>query len=208
MVDCVPERFAYRRSPLQVALLTFATLGLYFFVWAFWVRRWCAAALEREDQPIWKTVALIIPIFNFFLIFELGKMIEGTLWRAQLPAARLSLPWIALSSFFVNALWKLPDPYDALADLVFLPYAYLQFAFVRAQFALTGLGPTPLRWWEWIVAVLGFALQILVAIGISLPNDGVPVNNPWFGWAVLGFSTLMLIAIAHGSRAFPIEKRP
>jgi hypothetical protein len=64
---------AYRRSAFQVALLMFATWGLYVFAWAFFARRASAAILEREDQPIWKTVALVVPLFNFFLMFELGK---------------------------------------------------------------------------------------------------------------------------------------
>jgi hypothetical protein len=207
MVDWVPERFAYRRSPFQVALLTFATFGLYFFVWAFWARRWCAATLERQDQPIWKTVALIIPIFNLFLMFDLGKMIEGTLWRAQLPPARLSLPWVALSIFFISALQRLPDPYWLVCLLFFLPIAYLQFALVRAQIALTHLMPTPLRWYEWVVAVLGFAWLILAAIGVSLPDDnGAPARLPWFGWAVFGFGLLALVAIGRASNAIPVEE--
>jgi hypothetical protein len=36
MMSSVP---AYRRSAFQVALLMFATLGFYVFVWAFFVRR-------------------------------------------------------------------------------------------------------------------------------------------------------------------------
>jgi hypothetical protein len=207
MIVSVPERFAYRRSPFQVALLTFATFGLYFFIWAFWARRWCAATLERQDQPIWKTVALIVPIFNFFLMFELGKMIEGTVWRAQLPPTRLPLPWVALAIFLITVLQRLPDPYWLVYLLAFLPIAYLQFALVRARFALTGLGPTPLRWYEWVVAVLGIAWHILVAIGVSLPdNGGVPARLPWFGWAVFGFALLALVAIARASRTVPVDK--
>jgi hypothetical protein len=56
----------YRRSTFQVALLLCATSGIYYFWWAYFTRRWCSGTLERSDQVLWKTVALIIPILNFF----------------------------------------------------------------------------------------------------------------------------------------------
>jgi hypothetical protein len=85
-----PLAAPFRRSALQVSLLMVATSGLYVFVWAFWTRRWCASVLERNDQPLWKTIALVIPIFNFFLLYDLGSMIEGTVSRANLARPRMS----------------------------------------------------------------------------------------------------------------------
>ena len=40
---------AFRRSAFQVALLVLVSLGLYVFVWAFFIRRACAALLEQAE---------------------------------------------------------------------------------------------------------------------------------------------------------------
>jgi len=91
---------AYRRSVFQIAVLMFATLGFYVFVWSFFTRRTCAAILERPDQPLWKSVALIVPLFNFFMMFDLGKRIEGIVGYIAVGAAQGSsgAKYIRLSS--------------------------------------------------------------------------------------------------------------
>jgi hypothetical protein len=190
---------AYRRSAFQVALLTFATSGLYVFVWAFFVRRACAAILEREDQPIWKTIALIVPIFNFFLMFELGKRIEGVSWRADPTRSEGSLPWLGLSLFGFGVLGRLNGGYAFLGMLVFLPVAFMQRSFSRAQIALLGetVLPSRLHWAEWIVFVLGLAWWMLVAVGmiVSIRTRELPPDfAPWF-FASLALSAAMLVVI-------------
>jgi hypothetical protein len=148
---------AYRRSSFQVALLLTATFGLYIFVWAYWTRRWCASALEREDQPLWKTIALVIPIFNFFLVYDLGSMIEGTVSRANLPAPRTSLAVVGLTPFIFGILSRLSDPWSHLSFLSFVPIALLQWWLVRAEVVLAGPEARPTRFhpFEWVVLGLG-----------------------------------------------------
>jgi hypothetical protein len=189
---------AYRRSAFQVAVLMFATWGLYVFAWAFFARRASAAILEREDQPIWKTVALVVPIFNFFLMFELGKRIEGVAWRADPAKTETALPWLGLSLFFFAVLGRLRGGYSFLSMLNFVPVSLMQRSLSRAQIALLGPAalPTPLRWIEWILLGLGAIAWILVGIGVTLPDEGGGIAHvaAWF-YAALALTAAMLVVM-------------
>ena len=164
MVRSIPQ--PYRRSAFQVALLMLATGGLYVFVWAFYVRRYCAALLERDDQPLWKSIALVVPIFNLFLLFDLGKMIEGVNWRAdpERPQSN-ALPWLGVATFFISALWRLNNGFWLLCVLDFVPLSIMHVSFERGQLAASGEAALPgrLHWVEWIVIAGGSVL------GPSLP---------------------------------------
>jgi len=179
--------------------LLFLTLGLYVFAWAYFARRATAAILEREDQPIWKTVALIVPIFNFFLMFELGKRIEGVAWRANPSTSESSLPWLGLSLFVFTVLGRLKGPYSWLSVLVFVPIAFLQRSLSRAQISLLGDAglPTRLHWAEIVVIGLGFVWWVLIVIGVVFSvRDGElsPYVVPWF-FGSLALAALMLAYI-------------
>ena len=189
----------YRRSAFQIALLMFLTAGLYLFVWAFYVRRSCAELLERDDQPLWKSIALVVPIFNLFQMFDLGKMIEGVRWRADPERPQTSrLPWLGVSLFFIGALWKIPNGFWTLAALDFVPVAIMHLTFSRAQSALVGEGarPTPFRWPEWIVIILGSAFWVLVLFGFTIPDgDRGLIPDWWAGYVVTALAICALVAI-------------
>ena len=174
---------AYRRSTFQVALLMVASFGLYVFAWSYFIRRACAAILEQDDQPVWKTVALIIPIFNLFLMFDLGKKIQGVQWRADPARSDDWLPWLGTSFFFFGILGRLNGPEALLGLLAFTPIAAMQRRFSRAQTALLGDAavPTRLRWFEWVIIVLGCGF-----------------------WTVVSLSSVMLIVTADADRALPV----
>ncbi len=163
----------YRRSAFQVALLLFATVGIYVFWWAYWARRSCAAILEREDQPLWKTIALVIPLFNLFLLFDLGQMVQGVKWRTDPSKRDAWLPWLGVSVFFFNVAGRLRGEISDLGLLGFLPIALVQRALSRAQIALYGESAVPRRfhWFEWLVIVLGCGFWILGALGAGFAAE-------------------------------------
>ena len=174
----------FRRSAFQVALLMFVTLGLYVFVWAYFIRRACASLLEQEDQPLWKSIALIVPIFNFFLMFDLGKKIQGVQWRADPAHVDGSLPWIGLSMFVFTVIGRLKTLVSNLGVLNLVPIAVMQQKFVRAQIALLGDAgvPTRFHWLEWLAIVLGgtfWALGIAGTVAPGDPNDFAPGERAW-----------------------------
>ncbi|MDQ6925851.1 MAG: DUF4234 domain-containing protein [Candidatus Eremiobacteraeota bacterium] len=187
----------YRRSAFQVALLMFVTFGLYVFVWGYFIRRACADLLEQEDQPVWKSVALIVPIFNFFLMFDLGKKIQGVQWRADPRRVDGSLPWVGVSVFAFNVLGRLKGVVSNLGLLSFVPIALMQQKFSRAQIALLGeaASPTRFHWAEWIVLVLGGAFWLLSSFGyvVSISDWTIaPREIAWF----LGCSALAVAVLA------------
>jgi hypothetical protein len=195
----------YRRSPFQVAVLMFATGGFYVFWWAFFARRWCAATLERDDQPLWKAVALIIPIFNLFLIFDLAQMIGGTAWRAGLREGRgrFGLGLVGLAFAAVTATWRLPDSYWVFSILDFVPLAWLQLVLVRSALTLQGPAALPSRfhWIEWAVIAAGSVFVFLNFAAPLLPwASPEDMRAPWFRIVVLAVATIALAWFWRASR--------
>ncbi len=196
---------AYRRSTFQVALLMFATFGLYVFVWAFYIRRACAALLEQEDQPLWKSIALIVPLFNLFLMFDLGKKIQGVGWRADPKHEDASLPWLGVSVFFFNVAARLKADFAYVGLLGFVPIALMHQQFSRAQVALIGEAGTPTRlhWLEWIVIVLGGGFWSFVTFGYAKSVVAVGIAEPheraWF-FSCFGVAIVLLVLFAFFSR--------
>lgn len=193
---------AYRRSTFQVALLTFATFGLYSFVWAYFIRRACAALLEQEDQPLWKSIALIVPLFNLFLLFDLGKKIQGVQWRADPKQEDPSLPWLGVSVFFFNVVARLRADYSFIGLLGFVPVALMQQQFSRAQVALLGEAGTPTRlhWLEWVAIVVGTAFWVIATWAyVSIDGEVAAHSRVWF-FACMAACIALLIVFGFASR--------
>jgi len=208
LTHSMPPAILYRRSAFQVALLMFATGGLYIFVWAYYVRRWCSATLEKQDQPRWKAIGLIVPFYNLFLLYEIGLLIRAVATRANLPQASWLLPWLGICYFLIGALWRLPDPYWFVCLLSFVPIAIAQVVVMNAQLALSGLDarPTKFFWAEWVVMILGSLMWIVAVLGTSLPDDAGKVAQPfWFSGGVLLASIVALCFIAGASRGAVAE---
>ena len=191
----------FRRSAFQVALLMFVTLGLYFFVWAYFMRRACASLLEQEDQPLWKSVALIVPILNFFLMFELGKKIEGVQWRADPARVDGSLPWIGLSMFAFTVFGRVNTPASSLGVLNLVPIAVMQQKFARAQIALLGDAgvPTGFHWLEWIAIVLGGAFWGLAVLGMVAPAHPDAFEPAERGWFLASIALVLGVLVLFGA---------
>lgn len=194
----------YRRSAFQVALLMFLTLGLYIFVWAYFIRRTCASLLEQEDQPVWKSVALIVPIFNVFLLFDLGKKIQGVQWRADRAHVDKALPWVGVSVFAFGVVGRLKWPVASFGMLSFVPIAQMQQQFTRAQIALLGDAARPSRfqWAERISIGLGSLTWTLVTSGYTYSihtGEIARIEIAWF-LGCLALSVAVLICFAFTSR--------
>ncbi len=193
---------AYRRSTFQVALLMFASFGLYVFAWSYFMRRACAAILEQDDQPVWKTVALIIPIFNLFMMFELGKKIQGVQWRADPSRSDEWLPWLGTSFFVFGIIGRLNSPAAMIGLLAFTPVAAMHRRFSRAQSALLGdaAGPTRLRWFECVIIVLGSGFWLVVTLAavvlIFTPDSDRALDECILGAVAVSVTALVLFASA------------
>lgn len=183
----------------------FLTGGLYIFVWAYFMRRACAAILEQDDQPIWKSVALLVPIFNFFLMFDLGKKIQGVEWRADPSRVNGSLPWLGVSVFGFHVLGGLSGGYSYLGYLNFLPITWMHRQFSRAQIALLGASaaPTRLRWPEWGALVIGGVLWIDGTVTVlTRKNEAIAAGyRSWFLGALILSVALLALSFVASRRA-------
>lgn len=201
----VPRVRPFRRSAGQTATLLLATGGLYIFFWSFFMRRACADLLEREDQPLWKSIALIVPIFNLFLLFDIGKRIEGVAWRAEPEKPQPELAWLGAVTFIIQLLWRLPGMYFFLCLFAFVPPARMHVVFERAQAALVGepARPTRLTWIEWVVIVIGFAFWLLaLAGGTFVASTDDPPGGVIVAWLVtVGAPVLAVVFGRAGRRA-------
>jgi hypothetical protein len=171
----------YRRSPFQVALLLFSTGGLYIFWWAYFTRRWCAGTLERTDQPLAKAIALIIPIFNLFLLYDLGQMIDGVTFRAQLEPPRYNLGLIGIGSVIFSVVANsFHNGLIALSFLTFMPLAYLHAYTYRAEVAISGdaAAATKLNVVELLAVAVGLVWQAVLVLGI--------IAHGWVVFAAFG----------------------
>ncbi len=194
----------YPRSPIQVAVLLFATGGIYGFYWAYKVRRWCEATLEKPNQALWKTIALVVPIFNLFLLFDLGQLVNGACFRANLPRPQVNLPMLGLSTFFINLLWRLPDPYWFLSLFDFIPLTIIYSYMYRSQLRLNGAvaAPQKFTWFEWVIVTLGCLVLLLATFGaaVQLPGEA-PVQSPWFPVVVQVMALFALFLLNRNSAA-------
>lgn len=185
----IEERELYARSPLQVALLFFVTLGLYVLWWSYRVRRSCAALLEEPDSPGWKSAGLIVPLLNLYLFFDLFEKIKVTSMRAGLqpPPALAAYGIIGLFAFAVFGM--LPLPYASLAMLYCLPFAIAHIYLMQAQKAMAGEKAAARRFGaiEIALLVLGGLFRVFIMIGYTYapPPDGGLRPNAWFAWVVL-----------------------
>ena len=205
-----PAVILYRRSSAQVALLTFASLGLYVFAWSYFMRRSIATIIEQPDQPVWKTVALVVPIFNFFLLFELGKKIQGVEWRADPQRVSAALPWYGLVFFALTVLSHVSSEYSYLGILAFAAIGLMHQPFSRAQTALIGdeALPTGFHAVEGLVLALGCifrALELLVGFFGRSANLTGP-DHAWLVGSLLA-SVAVLFAFRASSRRAIAEGR-
>ena len=69
--DAETNQYAYARPLLHVLVLFLATLGLYIFIWFY--KNW--KQIKKHNtyariSPFWRTVGLIVPVYNLILIYE------------------------------------------------------------------------------------------------------------------------------------------
>jgi hypothetical protein len=161
------ERPYYARSPFQVALLSFCTLGVYILWWSYHTRRSTATLLDQPDNPFWMSAALVVPFFNLWVLYDLLEKLKVLGLRARLHVSIglfvAGLLWLALALF-----GRLPAALGAPSLLSFLPLAYMQTFVTRSEFVLSDRTISPKRFTrlEVLVVVLGSVLNLFVFVGM------------------------------------------
>lgn len=184
------ERSLYRRSTFQVAVLLFLSSGLYVFWWSYYIRRSAAALLEERDSPVWRSLGLLIPLVNLFLIYELFEKIKVASLRAGLRPPQAFPAWGILGVVVLVVCGGLPVPYAALAMLYFIPFAMAHSYFAHAELLLAPHKALPAAFSivEVFVVIAGVGWRSLLMFVYTFEihhSDIQFVANAWFGWAVL-----------------------
>jgi hypothetical protein len=97
-----PPAWSRARPVRRLAVLIFASFGLYQFYW-FW-RSW--RDLETP-HPGWRTAGLFVPFLNFYLVYDFFRTVQITALRlgiAGFSAVRAFLAFIGIN-LFTTAVW-------------------------------------------------------------------------------------------------------
>jgi drug/metabolite transporter (DMT)-like permease len=75
-----------KRSPFGAWLLVIPTLGIYFFVWFYKVNQELRSFLKDDSiKPGLLTFSQIVPIWNYYTIYQTGERIGRAEQQAGLP---------------------------------------------------------------------------------------------------------------------------
>lgn len=163
----------FQTSPLKVALLSLATVGLYQLYWFH--KHWYRRKAHGEDViPILRTIFAVLFAHSLFQSVnrEIERRTTPGIPMAGVAIEPLSAGTLALGYFALNILWRLPDPVSFFGLLSFLPLVAAQkrinqlhadmgldpsegSAFTAGTFVALGVG---LLWWG------------LVLIGTFMPE--------------------------------------
>ena len=184
-----PPVLYYDRSPFQVALLSFATLGSYGTYWTIRVRRLADVRLGKERRPYWYYWGLLVPILNLYLIFSAVSRAEG---RVEATGVRVTIPyWLSMLGLgFIDLLWRLPGSYATISLVSSGFFVAMHASWARAERVddPARVYP-PFMWFEWVIVVLGGILNALVFIG-SFVDVSPPERNVVIGVMAVIAATL------------------
>jgi len=206
--DHLNENELYHRSSFQVALLMFLTVGLYVFWWSYRVRRSAAALLGERDAAGWRSVCLIVPVVNLFLISEVVERIKVSAIRMGLKPPQALPAWAVLGMVGFMLSTRLPAPYSALAMLSFVPFALAHQYLERAElFATRGKAiARNFSIGEIFVIILGLGVRAFVMLAYSVDQNLKLYANAWLGWAVLVVVIAALVFFYHRGHQASQEK--
>lgn len=179
-----------RQRPLwTVAALTFATFGLYLFVW--FGASWAELKRERQDPrmyPVWHALTLLVPIYGFFRLHAHMETINELLDRVEAP--RRLVPGGAIAGLLVSALVQLIPTSAALTEVFVasVGLALLAVVVVHGQGGLNSYWqrlpahqvPARVHWAEWVVMILGGIVWFFWIYVVLEDLAGWPVwDGPW-----------------------------
>lgn len=160
------ERY-YARSPFQVGLLSFCTFGIYVLWWSYYTRRSASALLDEPDHPFWMSAALLVPLFDLWVWYQLLEKTKRLALRAR---ERVSIGPIVAGILWLGFIVcsRLPEPMGAVAFLSFVCLAYVQTFVTRAEFVLSDYTVTPQKFTltENLVCIIGGGMKLAVFLGL------------------------------------------
>jgi hypothetical protein len=187
----------YARSPFQVGLLSFCTFGIYVLCWSYYTRRSAAALLDEPDRPFWMSAALLVPLFNFWVWYDLLEKTKRLGLRArERVSAGLLVAGIAWIAFLVCS--RLPEPVGALSLLSFTCLAYAQTFVTRAEFVLSDYTIVPRKFTsiEILVIIVGGGFKLAVFLGLLFDERASRLALSPYWPFIVGIEGAVLAALA------------
>jgi hypothetical protein len=191
------QRPYYARSPFQVGLLSFCTFGIYVLWWSYYTRRSAAALLDEPDRPFWMSAALLVPLFNFWVWYDLLEKTRRLGLRArERVSIGLLVAGIAWIAFLVCS--RLPEPVGTLSLLSFTCLAYAQTFVTRAEFVLSDYIVTPQKFTpiEILVIIVGGGFKLAVFLGLLFDARASRLALSPYWPFIVGVEAVVLAALA------------
>lgn len=150
----------FSASPLKLAIMSVGTAGLYELYWSYknWVH--IKAKKELNIMPFWR--AFFAPLW----LYSLMKHLQDEINETNIPIV-LRAGILAILYFFVQALWRLPDPVWMISYLSFIFLLPANNAILRLN-EKTAAVVEPndkIRGWNWLAVLFG----VLIIIGVFIP---------------------------------------
>lgn len=161
--------FSNRILIRNLVILYIATCGLYFFYWFYETNKELYKHNGIDTNPLFRTIGLIAPLLNIYLLWVFFKDIQKFTAKAGTP--ELKYPgWLTVAFIFFSALYRLPFLFSFLGFLSVAPVIVAQNAlnayWKKEQPNLPD--KTRLTWQEILCCVVGAILLILACIGAGL----------------------------------------
>lgn len=198
------------RSPLQVAILAYATFGLYGVYWLIRGRRLAENRLGEPRTSYWWYLFWIIPIVGLVSGIKCAGRMQERIVVANAKGPPVSL---GVQAFFFFILFfignRLADPYwlfSIVAPICLLGSMHVSLARAeRADYPLH-------RWprfgaWEWIISIVGACIWIFGIFGLA--TELTSEAQEWFVGLTLAaalLSLLMFGLLSREGRAIGLEE--
>lgn len=174
------SQISFKQPIRNLVLLYVFTLGIYWIYWFY--RNWKHMKIYKnlDISPGWRTVGLIIPIYNIVIIYEQFKNIRD--FAREAGCETYSSPgWMTAGLLVLFGLsfqltWKLPDPYSLLTwilDLLALWILIIVQRTLNGYWEKEQIGlpeKTEFSGIEIAVLIIGGIILILSFIGAFIPE--------------------------------------
>ncbi len=153
----------------HLVLLYITTCGLYFFYWFYQTNKQLYGHQHINNKPLLRTLGLIVPLLNIYLLWVLFRDIEKFMFKATLNTFKHPA-WLTVAFILCSALYRLPALFSFIGFSSILPILYTQSTlntyWQKEQPTLAE--KTKLTWQEILICVLGSILLILAIVGAGL----------------------------------------
>lgn len=128
------------RSPLILAVLCVATMGLYYFWWIYITARHAREHARIRNYPVWRTLTQLIPIYRIFRLrahlAEYKRLADnsGAPCNISLRAATLAALYVDLAVPVTTVMaWVGWNLLPAILNIAILPVALITMIWLQAN---------------------------------------------------------------------------